>query len=164
MTESLNFLLKFKGVTLLEVAEFRALLEGVTAELATARARKDDLFKLKGLVEEARAHLQGESPQFDELLRIDSRFHEMLAKISRNRLVLSVMDTIYSNMYNYQDKYLPRDEKIMRLLIKDLSDIAAAMESQNGEKARSLMQHHVYKFNRLAENAQRKKKGDSHHE
>jgi DNA-binding GntR family transcriptional regulator len=45
-----------------------------------------------------------------------------------------------------------------------LSDITAAVESRDAEKARLLMQRHVYKFNRLAEEGQRKKSGDRHHE
>jgi DNA-binding FadR family transcriptional regulator len=157
MSESLSFLLKFRGVSLAELAEFRAYLEGITAALAAQRARKADVLELKRLLEEAHAHLQGDTRRFDALLRIDSRFHEALAKISRNRLFLSVLETVYLNMYQYQDKFLPREEKIMHLLIKDLSDITAAVESRDAEKARLLMQRHVRKFNRLAENGQRKK-------
>ncbi len=163
MSESLSFLLKFRGVTLAELAEFRAYLEGITAALAAQRARKADVLELKRLLEEARAHRQGELPPFDALLRIDSRFHETLAKASRNRLFLSVLETVYANMYQYQDKFLPREEKIMNLLLKDLSDITAAVESRDAEKARLLMQRHVHKFNRLAEKGQRKKTGDDQH-
>jgi DNA-binding FadR family transcriptional regulator len=163
MSESLSFLLKFKGVTLAELAEFRAYLEGITAALAAQRARKADVLELKRLLEEARGHRQGELPPFDPLLRIDSRFHETLAKASRNRLFLSVLETVYANMYQYQDKFLPREEKIMNLLVKDLIDITAAVESRDAEKARLLMQRHVHKFNRLAEKGQRKKTGDDQH-
>ena len=160
ISESLSLLLKFQGVTLSEVAEFRALLEGVTAALAAKRASKDDLLKLKSLLEEAREHLDGDSPNFKALLAIDSRFHEMLAKFSRNRLFLSVMQTVYANMHQYQDKYLPREEKVMRSMIKDMSDITAAMASRDTERTRLLMYRHVYKFNRLAKRAQRMQKGD----
>ena len=49
-----------------------------------------------------------------------------------------------------------REEKIIKLLIKDLNEITAAVETGDSEKARSLMQRHVHKFNRLAEEGQRK--------
>lgn len=163
MSESLSFLLKFRGVSLTELAEFRAYLEGTTAALAAQRARKAEVLELRRLLEEARAHRQGDVPPFDALLRIDSRFHETLAKASRNRLFLSVLETVYANMYQYQDKFLPREEKIMNLLIRDLSDITAAVESRDVEKARLLMQRHVRKFNRFAQEGQRKKIGDDQH-
>jgi GntR family transcriptional regulator, transcriptional repressor for pyruvate dehydrogenase complex len=160
ISESLSLLLKFKGVTLSEVAEFRALLESVTAALATKRASKDDLLKLKSLMEKARELLDGDSSNFKSLLAIDSYFHEMLAKFSRNRLFLPVLETVYANMHQYQDKYLPREAKVMRLMIKDLTDITAAMVSRDTEKVRLLMYRHVYKFNRIAKRAQRMQKGD----
>ena len=155
MSESLGFLLRFKGVTLAELAEFRAYLEGVTAALAARRARKNELRELDALLVEARALLQAGVPSFEALLRIDSRFHETLAKASRNRLFLSVLETVYANMYQYQDTYLPRSAKIMRLLVSDLSGIAGAVAAGDADKARELLHRHVYKFNRLAEHAQR---------
>jgi DNA-binding FadR family transcriptional regulator len=156
MSESLGFLLKFRGVTLTELAEFRAYLEGITAALAAQRARKTDLLELKHILEAARAHLQSDPPPFDALLRIDSRFHQTLAKASRNRLFLSVLQTVYDNMHQYQDKYLPREEKVTRMLIKDLNDITMAVKTGDSERARHLVQRHVQKFNRLAKEAQKK--------
>jgi DNA-binding FadR family transcriptional regulator len=155
--ESLGFLLKFKGVTLAELSEFRAFLEGAAAALAARRARRADLLELRRLVGEARSHHQKGVLSFDSLLEADSRFHEALAEASRNRLFMSVLETVYANMHHYQDKFLPREEKTTRLLLKDLSDITAAVESRNAEKARLLMQRHIHKFNRLAEKGQRRK-------
>ena len=93
----------------------------------------------------------------DPLLPIDSRFHKTLAQAAGNRLFLSVLQTVYENMYQYQDKYLPREEKIIKLLIKDLNEILTAVEAGDSEAARSLMQRHVHKFNRLAEEGQKQK-------
>jgi DNA-binding FadR family transcriptional regulator len=62
-------------------------------------------------------------------------------------------------MYQYQDKYLPREEKVIKLLLKDFREISMAIESKDPEKARELMHQHVYKFNRLAEENQSIKKG-----
>lgn len=157
MSESLGFLLKFKGVTLAELAEFRAFLEGSTAALAAKRAKKKEIERLKALVDEARAH-SGRNPRsLDPLLLIDSRFHQTLAQCAGNRLFVSVLQTVYENMYQYQDKYLPREENIIRLLIKDLTEITTAVETGDPEQARSLMQRHVHKFNRLAEEGQKQK-------
>jgi DNA-binding FadR family transcriptional regulator len=63
-------------------------------------------------------------------------------------------------MYQYQDEYLPREEKIIKLLIKDLNEITAAVETGDSEKARGLMQRHVHTFNRLAEEGQKQKDKD----
>jgi GntR family transcriptional regulator, transcriptional repressor for pyruvate dehydrogenase complex len=163
ISESLGFLLKFKGVTLAELAEFRAFLEGATAALAAKRAKKTDIEHLKALIDEAREHSKRDPRSLNPLLRIDSRFHQTLAQAAGNRLFRSVLKTVYENMYQYQDKYLPRQEKILNLLIKDLSAITAAVELKDAEKARLLMQLHVHKFNRLAEEERRKKMGDDQH-
>lgn len=160
MSESLGFLLKFKGVTLAELAEFRAFLEGATAALAAKRAKKSDIERLKALIDEARVHSKRDPRDLDPLLPIDSRFHKSLAQAAGNRLFLSVLQTVYENMYQYQDEYLPREEKIIKLLIKDLNEITAAVETGDSEKARGLMQRHVHTFNRLAEEGQKQKDKD----
>lgn len=157
MSESLGFLLKFKGVTLAELAEFRAFLEGATAALAARRAKKTDIEHLKALIDEARAHSKRDPRCLDPLLRIDSLFHKALAQAAGNRLFVSVLQTVYENMYQYQDKYLPREEKVIKLLVKDLNAITAAVATGDSEAARGLMQRHVHKFNRLAEKGQKQK-------
>ena len=88
MSESIADLLRFEGVTLSELAEFRAFLEGATAALAAKRARKTDIKALKALIDEALVHSKSDPRYMDPLLRIDSRFHKMIAQAAGNRLFL----------------------------------------------------------------------------
>jgi GntR family transcriptional regulator, transcriptional repressor for pyruvate dehydrogenase complex len=156
MSESLGFLLKFKGVTLAELSEFRAFLEGATAALAAKRARKTDIERLRTVIEEALVHSKSAPRNLDPLLGIDSQFHKVLAQAAGNRLFLSVLQTVYENMYQYIGKYLAREEKSVQLLIKDFIEITAFVEAGDSVAANNLMQRHVQKFTRMAKQGQKR--------
>lgn len=160
VSESLDLLLKFGGVSLGELAEFREFLEGITAGLAAKRAKKEGIQQLKNLLAEAKRYLKEGVSQWDAFIRVDSEFHKTLAQITRNQLFVSVFQTVYENMYRYHDKYLPKEEGVMNLIARQQRQIVNAVEKGQSEKARLKTQKHVRKFNELAEENQRKLNGN----
>jgi DNA-binding FadR family transcriptional regulator len=77
-----------------------------------------------------------------------------LVDITGDRLFASVLQTIFDNMSQYHDKYTPKEEWIMRLMYRQLSEIAEAVQRGQVEKARSLAVNHTNQFNELAKTNQ----------
>jgi GntR family transcriptional repressor for pyruvate dehydrogenase complex len=81
-----------------------------------------------------------------------------LARMAKNPVYESVMQTVYDNIQRYFDRFLPRQEDILKENYQDLCEIIKAVEERQASKASLLVQGHVYKFNRLMENRARKAK------
>ena len=82
-----------------------------------------------------------------------------LARISRNPIYESVLQTVYDHIRRYFDRFLPREEKILRENYNDLVEIIRAVEERQASKAVHLVQEHVCRFNKLMEQKRRKETG-----
>lgn len=154
ISESLDLLIRYQRVLLRDLAEFREGVEGIVAALAAKRATEEDIFSLKGLLKEAGVCLKQGTPGWDDFIRIDNQIHMALAKMARNPVYESVLRTVYDNIHRYFDRFLPREEDIIRENYRDLREIVKAVEEGRAEKASHLVQDHVSRFNRrMEENA-----------
>jgi DNA-binding FadR family transcriptional regulator len=154
VSESLEFLLRFQAVSLEELAEFIELLQGDIAGIAAQRATKEDIKNLKKLLAEAKVNLGKGVSHFDQLLNIDDQFHITLAEIARNRLFAAILQTVFSNMYQYHDSIIPKKEWIMKMMYEQLCGIADAIEKGQEKKASSLAKDHTRQSNELAKKYQ----------
>jgi GntR family transcriptional repressor for pyruvate dehydrogenase complex len=154
ISEGLDLLIRYQKVSLRDLAEFREGVEGMVASLAAKRATEEDLRHLKGLLKDALACLNQGTPGWDAFIRIDNQIHMTLAKMAGNPVYESVLRTVYDNIHRYFDRFLPREEKIIKENYRDLRDIVKAVEEGQAEKASRLVQDHVSRFNRrMEENA-----------
>jgi DNA-binding FadR family transcriptional regulator len=151
VSESLDLLLRYQGVSLRELAEFRETLEGIVAGLAAQKASVEDVQNLKEILTEAKTYLEKGATNWAEFIQKDSQFHTALANIAENRLYTSVLKTVYDNMHRYHDKFLPPNKRIMKMIYKHLNEITNAVEKSQADKASSLAQQHVNQFHKLAE-------------
>ena len=71
------------------------------------------------------------------------------------------MQTVYDNIHRYFDRFLPRQEDILKDNYQDLREVIKAVEERQASKASLLVQGHVYKFNRLMEKRAQKERGRS---
>ncbi len=156
VTESLDLLIRYQRVSLKELAEFREGIEGIVAGLAVQRAGRNDVRYLKKLLTEAEGYLEAGTESWDDFIRTDNRIHMALAKISRNPVYESVLQTVYDHIHRYFDRFLPREEKILRENYRDLAEIVGAVEDGDAPMAARLVQDHVCRFNRLMEGKRRK--------
>jgi DNA-binding FadR family transcriptional regulator len=156
MSESLDLLIRFQRVSLRDLAEFREGVEGIVAALAVERATDEDIRHLKDILEEAGRHLESGTSGWDDFIRADNRFHLALSDVARNPVYKSVIRTIYDHIYRYFDRFLPREETLLREDYQDLCEIFDAVERRQSSRAHMLVQNHVYRFNRIMENKERK--------
>jgi GntR family transcriptional regulator, transcriptional repressor for pyruvate dehydrogenase complex len=151
MSESLDLLLQQRKISLRELAEFREGVEGLVAEKAAQNVKKENLIELKTLLQNIERHTRPGELRWDEFIAQDTQFHLCLARIAGNRIYESVLSTVYENINRYFDRFLPKTLRILRRDYKDLCAIAAAVEQKDLEKAKSLVQRHVRRFNQKME-------------
>ena len=156
VSESLALLIRYQRVSLRDLAEFREGVEGIVAGLAAKRAKKRDIQQLRELLSEAKACLDEGASEWDAFIRIDNEIHLALARIAGNPVYESILQTIYNNIHLYFDRFLPREERILKQNYRDLRKIVIAVEEGKTAEAHSLVQDHVCRFNRLMEKNQKK--------
>jgi GntR family transcriptional regulator, transcriptional repressor for pyruvate dehydrogenase complex len=154
ISESLDLLIRYQRVSLRDLAEFREGVEGMVAALAGQRATKEDIGQLKTLLKKTEQCLEQGPSGWDAFIRMDNQIHMALARMARNPVYESVLQTIYDNIHRYFDRFLPREEKIIQENYQDLCAIVRAVEKGDARKASLLVKDHVCRFNRrMEENA-----------
>lgn len=154
ISESLGLLIRCQRVSLQDLAEFREGVEGMVAALAGQRGTKEDIRNLKALLRRAENCLEQGTSGWDAFIRMDNQIHMALARMARNPVYESVLQTIYDNIHRYFDRFLPREESIIRENYQDLCAIVKAVEKGDARRASMLVQDHVCRFNRrMEENA-----------
>jgi DNA-binding FadR family transcriptional regulator len=153
MSESLDFLLRYRKISLRELAEFREEVEGLVAAKAAQKAKREDVKQLNLSLESMKSHLDATEFNWSEIIKEDNKFHLSLAQIAGNRIFESVLCTIYENIYPYFDRYLSKERGLMEKNYQDLCKIAEAIKKRNSNKARVLVQDHVRRFNLMMERA-----------
>ncbi len=151
VSRSLDLLIRYLRVSLRDLAEFREGVEGIVAGLAVERATAEDITELKGLLNEAEKHISKGASGWEDFIRLDNKLHMTLARIAGNPIYKSVLQTIYDHIHRYFDRFLPREEKIIRQNYRDLCEIVSAVEEGEASRAYMLVQNHVYQFNRIME-------------
>lgn len=149
ISENLALLIRFQQVSLEHLAEFREGVEGQVVALAADRATPSDIHQLRCLLDEARQCKDGGVGQQDAFVRVDEQLHQLLARISRNPMYISILQTLHENIHPYFEKFLPRDPLVIEENYKDLCEIVHAIEAGDGTKARDLAEHHVRRFSHM---------------
>lgn len=151
LSENLGLLIRNCAVSLKDLAEFREEVEGGVAALAAQRAGENDVALLQALLVEAEGSLNQGRSGWDAFIRTDEKLHLALAGMSGNLLFLTVLQSIYVNIHTYYVKYLPRNKALLRENLADLCDLVAAIAARDGDRARSIAQSHVRRFNNYME-------------
>lgn len=76
------FVSKLDGAQVVEALEIREVLEGLASRLCCRRANREDIEKLKSMVE--RIHDLGCENKCDEALKMDRAFHQQIIQIANN--------------------------------------------------------------------------------
>jgi len=149
VSESLNLLIRSQKISLNNLAEFREGVEGIVTGLAALRAKKQDLDFLKSILKQAEEHLREGVTNWNIFINVDNNFHMALAQIAGNPIYESVLKTVHDNINPYYNRFLSKEEKIMKENYQDMSEIVKAVEKGLADKARSLAQDHVKRFNQF---------------
>lgn len=151
VSASLGLLIRYKKVSLQNLAEFRIGLEGDVAAIAATRATPEDITRLKGLLATASDFLEKGPEYWDSFIRTDEQIHMIIAELTRNPLFISVLESLSQNIHTYYESYLPRDSALLKENHQDMIQLIGAIEAGNAEEARRVAQEHVRRFSSYME-------------
>src|SRR3954471_1630219 len=142
--EALAALVNLRGASLEDLSEFRLDFEGENAAWAARRADASDIATLQALVADARA-----ASGVELLAGIDVRWHEALARATKNRLRIGIALGIHGAVMRRHNAIIRPPEAAHALTIPDEIDaITQAVSDGDVELARRLMRDHVEAWNR----------------
>ena len=152
---ALESLIRFRGATARELAEFRTSFEGETTHWAAQRADDSDRARLEDLAAQVRALVSLEGSSWEQIVDVDVQFHEAVAAASKNQVRLAIMLGIYRALQRVIVAVAPFVDAGLRQAVADqLTAIAEAISAGDAERARSVMRQHLETFGRLEVDAQ----------
>jgi GntR family transcriptional repressor for pyruvate dehydrogenase complex len=152
---ALESLLRFRHVTVQELAEFRTSFEGETAHWAALRATEEDVDRLLDLVEQFIVLADVADVPWRTLAELDIAFHEAMAEAAKNQVRVAIMLGIHRALHQASTSIADEMTPAARRSIgKELRSIVAAIEHRDAQLARKLMRKHVKKFSDLERKVQ----------
>jgi GntR family transcriptional regulator, transcriptional repressor for pyruvate dehydrogenase complex len=141
---SLETLLHFRGATFDELAEFRTDFEGKNAYLAAIRATEEQIESIIHIANQFNDFTNEPNITWQELVELDTLFHEEIAYASHNQIYIAIMlgiqnllrRTSLSLQTSTNMKF--RKEQGIHLL-----EIAHAIRNRDANLARTKMMDHV---------------------
>jgi DNA-binding FadR family transcriptional regulator len=147
---ALDALLRFRGATAHELAEFRVSFESETARWAAERADDDDIAQLGEIAARFSELAKLDDLPWSALVEVDVAFHEAVAQASKNEVRVAIMLGIQRALLRAETSLAGHADVTVRLGIgAELRRIAAAVASHDSARAASLMRRHVRKFSEL---------------
>ena len=144
--DALASLVSLRGASLEDLAEFRVDFEGENAAWAARRADAGDIATLSALVVEVR-----EAGDVEALAEVDIRWHEALARATKNRLRIGIALGIHDAVLRRHEALVrpaAADEHLTITIPDDIAAISAAIAAGDAEVARVRMRAHVEAWNR----------------
>lgn len=137
LTELMQDMLDVGAVSLSELTEARVYIVGSAARLACERATEDDLARLE---ENVRQNEKAASGSFPERLEHATRFYELLARATGNKVMIAVVrcltDTIKAILQRTQIDPAQRLHVSRRRFLQ-------ALQARDGERAAHEIQIHL---------------------
>ena len=145
--DALAALVNLRGASLEDLAEFRVDFEGENAAWAARRADAADLAALQGIVDDSRTAETGA-----QVVEIDVRWHEALARATKNRLRIGIALGIHEAvLHRHRAAVQTPDADAQSLTIPDdIAAITQAVAAGDADSARRLMRDHIDAWNRRA--------------
>lgn len=122
-----------------EVMDFRMMLEGEIAALATQNASPEDIQQLESLVDKMKQN-------FTNLVMLsvyDAMFHRQLVTCSGNSLLKAVFETVRSHFEEVIYKAFASDESIMLKAVFYHERIIREVKARDSEAAKAAMREHI---------------------
>ncbi len=131
------------GLSLKDIAdvfEVRAALEGLAAGLAAERITEEEMEQLeRSLVKVSELT---ELDDLDELINVDTDFHDALYKASRNERLVQIVSNLREQIQRFRTTSLAQPGRIKDAL-EEHKKIVEAVSDRNIELAQALAQSHI---------------------
>lgn len=122
----------------LELFEMRRLIEPQLAYLAAERATPAEIVEMEQLVyiqeQELASNEPGPTPE--------KTLHDLLFKAAKNKILISIMDSLMDSLAESRDKYLQMENRPEKSLARH-KEILAAIKLGDSKLAASIMREHL---------------------
>jgi GntR family transcriptional regulator, transcriptional repressor for pyruvate dehydrogenase complex len=146
---ALSTLVSLRGASPQELAEFRLGFEAETAWWAARRADDDDVAELERLVEETHRRLEQVTDDYTPVTEADARWHEALARATRNRLHIGISLGLHQPRLDQVPALGGAHARYARTIPCALAGITRAVERHDAAAARAAMVEHTEEWARL---------------
>jgi len=121
-----------------ELLDVRRMFEPAVARVAALRATEEDMAELQGILEIQRQRLKNSQSAIVE----DTAFHAVLARATRNRVVMSIMATLNDLLVESRTQSLMQKGRPARS-IDGHEAVVAALRRGDAEGASQAMYNHI---------------------
>lgn len=144
--DAMDLMIRLHKLTLDDISDFRADMEGRVAAMAARKADDDDIRALNRLLDQAAALSHRGGRYMDRYLMADKALHLNIAKISGNPLYVHAVKTAH-NVSAYFERYMDKGHGLMETNLSDLCRIVSAVSGHNPDAAMAVSMAHVRRFN-----------------
>ncbi len=145
-TETLAMLIRFGKVSVMDLGEFRAGIEGQIAILAARKASVEDIASLEELLCKLKRLKNLGTEAWDDFLDTDQELHRTIALISKNAIYKYIDGVVHDNINRFFDEYLDVTRSRMDETYNDLEQLVFAIKNRDCEQAAKIAQKHVNTF------------------
>jgi GntR family transcriptional repressor for pyruvate dehydrogenase complex len=146
---ALSTLVSLRGASPQELAEFRLSFEADNAWWAARRADTADIAELQQLVAETRRRLEEITEDWTPLTEADARWHEALARATKNRLRIGISLGLHEPFLRQVPELKEAHARYARSIPAGLAEITRAVEAHAADEARAAMLEHIELWSRL---------------
>lgn len=114
--------------------QVRILMEGYSAQCAATYLHENELKSLEECVN------IGRTGTFDEIMKANERFHEIIVNASNNPVMIDIIDRMHSIIYLFRKTVVFYNRPF---LIDEHEEIYKAIKARDGQTAETLMKNHL---------------------
>lgn len=142
--QALAALIRFRGATVMELAEFRGNFEAETAYWAAKRATPQQIVRLTEIASRFAELVAEAGTPWSKLVELDIAFHEEVAYASQNQIRVAIMLAIHGVLHKTSLSIGEFETTEWRQQqVKDLDAVVQAIARRQFQAAKRLMREHV---------------------
>jgi DNA-binding GntR family transcriptional regulator len=123
-----------------EVFEIRTALDVLAAGLAVERITEDELEQLERLLVEIGKLIEGDD--IDKIVEVDSQFHDVLYKASRNDRLVGIINNLREQITRFRSISIQYPGR-MKVSIEEHRQLVEAIADRNTELAQQIAREHM---------------------
>ncbi|HTP84412.1 MAG TPA: GntR family transcriptional regulator [Alphaproteobacteria bacterium] len=133
------FIVRKTKQEILDIVRVWAALESMAARLITLQATDEEISSLRRLF----TNFEDHAPKLhiDEYSEANIRFHQAIVSLSKNKLLIDTMETLFVHMRSIRRQTISEDDRATRSII-DHMNIIEALEKRQTERAEQLVRQH----------------------
>jgi len=124
---------------LIDVMELRRPLIKIAGRLAAERATKDEIEKMKNLLNKFKDDLDEK-----ELIKLDSKFHDLINMATHNQVLYGILQALRDRVLRLW--ILPKDKSFVYTFREDFKKLISAIEKKDKDLAANILAAHAEFF------------------